>query len=320
MDRWELAVGLARRQHGLAATRQLAELGYSGGSIRRMVAGGVLEPVRKSVYRLCGARPTWESVALSAVLAAGEGAVLSHRSAGILWGLVDRHERTGALELTVVVPGRPRTAGVVAHRHRLEPAETTRYRQIPVTTVERTLLDLAESNDSTGLGRLIDDALRRRMTSVSLLVAELERHAGAGRRRVRSMQVALADRGAGYEPGANDWELDLDGQWERMGLPGAERQYRIRVAGGIEFRPDRAILDARVTVDWNGWDPHGYRSSFDADSRRRALLSSAGWHPLDFTSRSSPELICRTVLAVYEERVRLLASPPREPHLGHSEA
>lgn len=94
-----------------------------------------------------------------------------------------------------------------------------------------------------------------------------------------------------------------------MGLPPARRQYRITVAGGRSYRPDRAILDARIAVDWNGYGPRGTRSQFDYDSDRRPRLAGVGGLPLDFTSRSSPELICTTVLQSYRERLTLLGAP-----------
>lgn len=106
-------------------------------------------------------------------------------------------------------------------------------------------------------------------------------------------------------PGANDWEQRMDLLWDQLGLPAAKRQYPIRVDGRT-FRVDRAIVDLRIAVEWAGFDPHGQRGNLDRDSTRRALLTAAGWCCLDFTSRSSPELICRTVSTVAAQRARLL--------------
>lgn len=178
----------------------------------------------------------------------------------------------------------------------------TTYRSVPVTTVERTLLDLADSHPAEEVGRLMDEALRRRLTTLARLSKEAQGRPAKGRRRVGPFLEALADRGIGYDPGANDWEREMDVMWNRLGLPEAVRQYRVTVAGGRVFRPDRAILAEKIAVDWNGYGVHGLRTNFDADSERRALLAAAGWFPLDFTSRTAPRLICQTVLAVYLER------------------
>jgi hypothetical protein len=75
----------------LVTAAQLAGLGYSSDEVRLLVATGRLIRVRHGVYRLFGVEPEWKSMDLAAVLAAGGGTVLSHRSAGVLWGLLDRH-------------------------------------------------------------------------------------------------------------------------------------------------------------------------------------------------------------------------------------
>ena len=290
---------LGRRQLGLVTSQQLADLGYTVNQVRLLVASARLVRVRRGVYRLCGVEPTWGSVALAAVLAAGETAVLSHRSAGVLWGLLDRHGETGPIE--VIAPRARELHGVTVHRQRLGPTEVARRTSIPVTTAERTLLDLAQTVPAVELARLCDEGLRRRIVTLGRLHAVVKAHGGAGRRRLEPVHAVLADRIVGYDPGANDWERRMDRMWDRLGLPAAERQYRIRV-GRRTYKPDRAIVDLKIAVDWNGFDPHGYRGNHDSDSDRRAALAGAGWFPLDFTSRSRPEIICQTVLAVVAER------------------
>lgn len=292
---------LAAGQHGIVTYAQLTALGLGAGAIAWLMASGRTVAVRRGVYRLCGAAPSWTGTVLAAVAAAGEDAVLSHRSAAALWGLVDRQRESGRLEITC--GRRVRLDGVCAHRHRLDAADRTVRNSVPVTTIERTLLDLAESCDRPTIGRHIDEAVRRGLTTIDRLRRMAARHRRRGRRRDLAFWAAMADRGADYNPGANDWEQRMDRLWDRMGLPSAERQYRIRVSGGRSYRPDRAIVEARIAVDWNGFDNHGSRSGFDADSDRRNRLAAAGWYPLDFTSRSDPELICRTVRAVYEQRM-----------------
>ena len=298
---------IGQQQYGLVTAAQLRGLGYSRAATHRLVETRRIAPVRLGVYRLCGTALSWRSVALAAVLSAGAGAVLSHRSAAVLWDLADPHHVAGE-PLHITGAGQRRLEGVRAHRHALEAWEATLRLHIPVTTIERTLLDLAESEPAVVVGRMMDEALRRRLTTASRLERAARWRSGPGRRLAAPFMEALSDRGIGYDPGANPWEQAMDREWDRMGLPEALRQYRIRVADGRTYQPDRAILDARIAVDWNGYNPHGSRSSFDYDSDRRARLAAAGWFPLDFTSRSRPEFICRTVLAVYEARTG--APPP----------
>ena len=294
---------LARRQHGLLTIGQLVGLGLTDLQVRRMTMTGRLG--RSPARRLPGLRRP-------ADLALGRPG----GGAGCRPGAV---RRTGALvcsggcsighdadSLELIVPGQrtahrgsgpPSTAWV--------PARSARRDGIPVTTAERTLFDLAASESVEALGRLCDEGLRRRIVTLGRLYAVVEAHRGAGRRRLAPIRSVLADRIDGYDPGANDWEQRMDRLWDRLGLPPATRQYRIQV-GRRTFRVDRAIVDLRIAVEWAGFDPHGQRGHLDRDSDRRALLTAAGWCCLDFTSRSSPELICRTVSAAAAQRGRML--------------
>jgi hypothetical protein len=302
MSRYIEIAARARKQLGLITRRDLAGLDYTRRQIDHLIWSGHLVPVRRGVFRLCGAAPNWRVAAMAAVLAAGEGAVLSHRSAGVLWDMNDQHEGNGLLEITA--PRMRRLQGVWAHRAGVGPKEVTRRFGIPVTTVERTLLDLANSVDAEELGRLCDEALRRRILTLAKLRAVVDAHQGPGRRKLKPILAVLGDRIPGYDPGANDWEFRMDRMWDEMGLPAAERQYRISI-GRKTYRLDLAIVGLKIAVEWNGFDPHGRRGNLDRDSDRRAALAAAGWYPLDFTSRSRPDIICKTVLAVVEERRRM---------------
>ncbi len=260
---------LALRQLGLVARRQLLALGYSRRQIELLVESGLLVQVRRGIYRLYGSTPGWRMSAMAAVLAAGPGALLSHRSAGVLWDLLVQHNEIGPLEITT--PKFCNLEGVLTHRGVITAKEKTRRFGIPVTTAERTLLDLANTVAAEELGRLCDEALRRRILTMSNLRAVVDAHQAPGRRKLKPILAVLGDRIPGYDPGANDWELRMDRMWDQMGLPAAERQYRIRI-GRSTYRLDRAIVDLKIAVEWNGFDPHGRRGNMDRDSDRRAAL------------------------------------------------
>ena len=165
--------------------------------------------------------------------------MLSHRSAGVLWGFLDRHVESGCLE--VIVSGQRRLHGVSAHRQRLGPGETTRREGIPVTTAERTLFDLAGHGAGGGPGA----AVRRG-------VAPADRHPrplhaiGRSPPRARSPAVGADPGGAGgpdrrLRPGRQRLGAAMDRLWDRLGLPAAERQYpdpggRADLSGGSRHR------------------------------------------------------------------------------------
>jgi hypothetical protein len=116
---------------------------------------------------------------MAAVLAAGPNAVLSHRSAGALWGL---RRWQGPTDVTVP-SSRHRRPGISWHVTRLPPDEVTSLAAIPVTTVPRTLLDLAAVLDHRGVERAINEAEIKGHTdplSLPALLARYPRRSGTG--------------------------------------------------------------------------------------------------------------------------------------------
>jgi very-short-patch-repair endonuclease len=140
---------LAARQHGVVSSGQLGSAGISPTMITRRVRIGWLTRVHRGVYAVGNPNLRREGHWMAAVLACGNGAVLSHQCAAA-------HHRLSPTcpNLThVTVPGaggRARRRGIVVHRSRtLTPAEVTVHRGIPVTTVGRTLRDLGYGPERT---------------------------------------------------------------------------------------------------------------------------------------------------------------------------
>src|SRR5205807_1777024 len=114
--------------------------------------------VHPGVYRLPGAPVTWKQKVMAAVLAAGPGAVASHKTAAALWGLAGFPPR----EVEVTLPHGKYRPG--CHQSRsLERVDVTTIDGIPVTRVARTLVDLAGAVSDARLEDAIDDALCRRL-------------------------------------------------------------------------------------------------------------------------------------------------------------
>jgi hypothetical protein len=294
----------ARRQHGLVTIGQLRQAGISRGQLRRLIADGAVTEVRRRVYRMAGVPATWPQIVLAAVLAGGPDAVASHTTAAALWELlpVDRH---GDGTLHVTAPRQLRLAGVSSHVQLLDAGSRRTRMGIPVTAPERTIVDLAGTLASDQLGRYVDDALRRRLIRLERLRRLVDGVSGPGRQPTRPLRLVLADRLPGYDPGGSEWERRMDRLWERLGLPPSERQYPVS-AGGRRYVLDRAIPELKIGIEWNGFETHGStRSAFDHDSDRRADLTAAGWHMVDFTSRSEPERLMAAVTGAIRSRNEL---------------
>jgi very-short-patch-repair endonuclease len=164
---------LAAAQHGVVARSQLAVLGIGRGAIDRRLSRGRLVAIHRGVFAVGHVVLTRRGWWMAAVLAAGPGAVLSHRSAAALWGIRD----TARAEHEVTVPRHRRCrAGVRVHHSDLPADETTVADGIPVTTPARTLLDLAAVLTPHQLERAVHETEYRRLTSPLSLDALLTLH------------------------------------------------------------------------------------------------------------------------------------------------
>lgn len=134
------AARLAGRSHGVVTREELLGAGVTGAQVDQRLLTGALIREYPGVYRVGHRAPSLEARYLAAVKACGDGALLSGRAAGYLLGLL----RGAPPVPEVTAPTEQRIEGIRTHRSRhIDPRDTARWRQIPVTTVARTLVDLA---------------------------------------------------------------------------------------------------------------------------------------------------------------------------------
>jgi len=147
---------LARRQHWVVTRGQLLERGMHYKAIEHRVATGRLHPIHAGVYAVGRPELSRPGALMTAVLASGEGAVLSHGSAAELWGL----RPPGRLEVTVPPARTPRRPGIVIHRAVLPARHRTVRLGIPVTTPARALVDSAPRLSPRHLETALNEADR----------------------------------------------------------------------------------------------------------------------------------------------------------------
>ena len=223
--------------------------------------------MHRSVYRLPGSPASPEQSLLGACLAAGDGAVASHRSAARLWSL--RGVEDAPTEITVASPRHLRLPGVVVHSSdRLDPVDRFRRAGIPVTTPARTLLDLGAVVPAYVVEPALEDALMRRLVTFQLLTNTLERLGGSGRRGAAILRALVEERDPATAPTQSMLEDLLFRVVKRGGLPAPVRQYE--VAG---VRLDGAYPEFRLGA-------HGWRvlrfTMFDLTRRVPYVLGSIG--------------------------------------------
>jgi hypothetical protein len=139
--------------------------------VAERVRSGALLREHRGVYRVGHRAPSLEAWYVAATLACGEAACLSGRAAAHLYGLL----KGAAPPPEVTAPLKRRVAGVPVRRARLDPRDTTTYRSIPITTVPRTLTDLAAHLPLDALARALHEATVRFKTTPAQVDAVLQR-------------------------------------------------------------------------------------------------------------------------------------------------
>jgi predicted transcriptional regulator of viral defense system len=180
---------LADRQHGVVGRRQLEALGLTPSMLAVRLDARRLIRLHRGVYAVGHRRLTRQGEWLAAVLAAGPGAVLSHHSAAALHGL--RDERSRRVDVSTTAK-RATTNWIELHGRRTLAAEDVTSRQrIPVTTVSRTLIDLAEVLGPRQLARAVNEADVLRALDLGAIDAVLERLRGRRGRGPAALRAAL---------------------------------------------------------------------------------------------------------------------------------
>jgi very-short-patch-repair endonuclease len=214
---------------------------------------------------------------MAAVLACGPDAVLSHQSAAALWGI--RRTSRATIDVTAPRRGSHSREGIVVHRVRsLDRRDWTRREGIPVTTVPRTLLDLAEVVRPRELERAFEEAERMRLLDVRAVEEVCCR--SRGRRGLRPLGALLAE--ARGPPPATRSELErqfLDLCRESgLQLP----LVNVEVAG---YEVDAFWPEQRLVVELDSRTFHQTRAAFESDRIKDAALQLADCRVLRVTHR-----------------------------------
>jgi very-short-patch-repair endonuclease len=268
---------LAARQHGVVSVKQLYCLGLSDRQVRKRLSAGSLHRLHRGVYAVGHLPLTHEGRWLAAVLALGEGAVLSHQAAGELWRL--QPQRKGRA-VDVIVPkssGRRPRIGIAIHRATdLRPQECTLHCRIPVTTPARTLLDLGTILPRRKLERAVDEAERLGICTEDDLEEIVSAHfgrAGAG-----TLRTLLNEHRAGSTATRNDFEERFLALCRRYRLPQPDVNVPL-----LDYVVDFLWPSARLVVEVDGRATHGTRRAFQADRDRDGRLAVVGYQVLRFT-------------------------------------
>jgi len=283
-DTTDVAIArFATRQHGVITAKQLTAVGLSRPAISERTRAGRLHRIHQAVYSVGHRGLSLHGRFMAAVLASGEGAVLSHGSAAVLWKLL--RPLDGPVHVSVpTASGRKRRRGIHLHRCQAlaeqppSPSSncrgggrgrlllTTHHDNVPVTTVARTIEDLRRSEFPPRL-------LRRAIRQAELMGLRLD---GVGSDRSRSDLETLF--------------LDL---CRRHGLPAPEVNVKLG-----RWEVDFLWREQRLVVETDSWTYHRGSVSFEDDHARDLDLRAAGYAVLRFTGRQIEEEPGRVVADV----------------------
>jgi very-short-patch-repair endonuclease len=279
--RWGLIVDLGRAQHSVVARRQLTELGFRPAAVRHLCETGRLHPLHRGVYVVGRADVSLRGRWMGAALACGEGALVSHGDAAALHGLLP----VGGRLIHVTVPGQSRRGiqGLQLHRVRsLHPHDRALKDGIPVTSVARTLLDVAETEPERRAMRAFEQAERLRLFDLGA-VDEL-RARSRGRRGLKPMKALLRHCCCSV----TDARSELEQRFVEFC-----REHRIPMPAmnvALEgFEVDAHWPGTPLVVELDSFTHHSPRSAFESDRERDLVLGLAEYRVVRVTWRMVTE-------------------------------
>ena len=277
-------VALARRQHGVVTTAQLLQAGFGRNAIAAKVARGWLRRLHRGVYAV-GALENELTAPTAALAAYGPNAIISHRTAATIWGLLPTRP-ADPIHITLLNANRRSRPGVRVHR--AQRAETRRRHGLRVTSPAQTLADLPPHE----LERAYNEALVLGLTTHQ----EVRRHAA----RSPALRAVVED-----SPGMTRSKMEraLRALIKQAGLPAPQSNVKLH---GYEV--DLYWPDHRLAVEFDGWSTHSSRTAFERDRLKDAALMLAGERVMRVTGRQLErrphELVARLAAAISIVRPR----------------
>jgi very-short-patch-repair endonuclease len=259
----QLVAQLAHGQHGVVTRAQLLDAGLSTDAIGRRLRKGALLRIHRGVYRVGHRAPSLEATYLAAVLVGGDDALLSGQAAGHLLYLL----KGDVPPPEVTTPTKRRIAGVTTrHVRKMDPREATVFRGIPVTTVPRTLVDLAAVLDQDEVARACHEAGVRYRTTPAHVDAVLARRPNSP--GAAKLQAVL--RGDVHVTLSKLERCFLDLlRKNHLSLPRTNR-----LAGGR--RVDCRWPEQKLTVELDSYRYHHSRHAWERDRRREREARARG--------------------------------------------
>ncbi|MGB0121319.1 MAG: type IV toxin-antitoxin system AbiEi family antitoxin domain-containing protein [Solirubrobacterales bacterium] len=280
-------LSLVRRQHGVASRTQLFKLGLSHDRIDGMIAAGILLRLFRGVFAIGHDVLDSRGCLHAGVLVGGPAAAISHQSAAFLWGVLP-----AAREVEITRPSsperQPQPARVDRHRpsvrlriHRtrcLKAIDFTIHAGLPVTTFERTMLNLSSTLNTRNLEKALTEGERRGLVDRAALAKISCR--GPGWKGIGKLREVLERWDPVSVLTKSDLEFMFLGLVAQAGLPVPGLNVHV---GEIEV--DCLWEKQKLIVELDAYSTHGDVFSFERDRIRDAYLKSGGFEVFRVTDR-----------------------------------
>jgi very-short-patch-repair endonuclease len=250
------------------------------GAIKRLVRSGAIHRLHRGVYAVGHLALAPMASEMAALLACGNGALISHRSAGYLWGLVEAQPQT--VDVTIVGRRcRPKQGIRIRQVSEIDDRDVRRKGLLWLTSPARTLIDLAAEAGDSELDRLVAEARVQGLLSKGALDAALER---SGRHRGAAKMRAFLRSEGGPALTRSKAERLMRRLLREAGL--ARPTANTHAAG---YEVDFLWLQERVIIEADSYRFHGHRRAFERDRRKDMALRDAGYEVIRITWRQLTE-------------------------------
>jgi hypothetical protein len=270
----------AATQHGVFTLDDAVRAGLTEHQIHSRTLR-VWQRLHEGIFRMPGAVSTWRGHLRAATLAAGDPSAISHRSAAALYELPGA--RSDLVEITCRRWERTVKPGIIVHEStRFGDIDITRVDEIPVSTPERVILELAGLKPFPNyVEAVIHAAWRRRLVTYASTLATFNRLARRGVPGVKAMRVALERWNPDSRASESEMETLLLQVLREHGLPEPVLQYEVTdELGQLVARVDAAFPQWRVAIEYDSKQEHSDEFQIARDARRRDATMAAGFWPL----------------------------------------
>ncbi len=298
---------LAGRQGAAFSFRQALELGYPRATVHRRLASGAWERNKPGVFVLAGSERTRLQDLWTASLAVGPSAVLTHESAALVHGA----ERLPSEPTTFTVPhgGHHRLAGVVVHQiDDLSASHCQRWRGMVISRPARVVVELGATQSVEMIGRVADDLLRMRKTTMTQIATVFAQIARPGKPGIERVARVLDERGDGYVPPHSELERALFDTLAAGGLPPPVRQLPLPGRDRVHGIADGGYPDAMIVLEADGRRWHDRLAASAQDRERDRRAARVGWQTLRWVYEQivdDPGEVCSSVRETRQVRLDL---------------